>query len=106
MAVFLQSALSGILIGGVYSLIGIGLTLIFGVMRVINFAQGELVMVGMYCTFWLFVLAGIDPFLSVVVTIPALFPLGALLPRRLIKRVLVSLPHTQTLLIIRLGLGL
>jgi len=76
MAVLLQSIFSGVLIGGVYALIGIGLTLIFGVMRVINFAQGELVMIGMYCTFFLFKLAGIDPFLSVVLTMPALFLLG------------------------------
>src|SRR2546430_16077099 len=90
MAFFLQSVLSGILIGGVYALTGIGLTLIFGVMRVINFAQGDLVMVGMYCTFWLFVLLGIDPFLSVVLTMPALFLLGALLQRTVINRVLRS----------------
>src|SRR2546427_1365150 len=106
MAVFLQSALSGILIGGVYALTGIGLTLIFGVMRVINFAQGELVMVGMYCTFWLFVLLGIDPFLSVVLTMPALFLLGALLQRTLINRVLDALPQNQILLTIGIGLVL
>src|SRR2546428_795613 len=106
MAVFLQSALSGILIGGVYALTGIGLTLIFGVMRVINFAQGDLVMVGMYCTFWLFVLLGIDPFLSVVLTMPALFLLGALLQRTLINRVLDALPQNQILLTIGIGLVL
>ena len=106
MAVFLQSVLSGILIGGVYALIGIGLTLIFGVMRVINFAQGELVMVGMYCTFWLFVLLGIDPFLSVVLTMPTLFLLGALLQRTLINRVLDALPQNQILLTIGIGLVL
>src|SRR5438128_12109230 len=96
MAVFLQSVLSGVLIGGVYALTGIGLTLIFGVMRVINFAQGELVMVGMYCTFWLFVLLGIDPFLSVVLTMPALFLLGALLQRTLINRVLDARSEEHT----------
>ncbi len=106
MAVLLQSILSGVLIGGVYALIGIGLTLIFGVMRVINFAQGELVMIGMYCTFFLFKLAGIDPFLSVVLTMPALFLLGAALQSTLINRVLDALPQNQILLTIGIGLVL
>ncbi len=106
MAVLMQSILSGILIGGVYALIGIGLTLIFGVMRVINFAQGELVMVGMYVTFFLFKGLGIDPFLSVVLTMPALFLLGALLQRSLINQVLDALPQNQILLTIGIGLVL
>ena len=106
MATLIQSILSGVLIGGIYALIGIGLTLIFGVMRIINFAQGDLVMVGMYCTFWVFVLLGIDPFLSVVITMPALFLLGALLQRGLINRVLDALPQNQILLTIGIGLVL
>ena len=106
MAVLMQSILSGILIGGVYALIGIGLTLIFGVMRVINFAQGELVMVGMYVTFFLFKGLGMDPFVSVVITLPALFVLGALLQRTLINRVLDALPQNQILLTIGMGLVL
>src|SRR5438270_2690885 len=106
MAVLMQSIFSGVLIGGVYALTGIGLTLIFGVMRVINFAQGELVMVGMYSTFWVFVLLGVDPFVSVLVTMPVLFLLGALLQRTLINRVLDALPQNQILLTIGIGLVL
>jgi branched-chain amino acid transport system permease protein len=106
LAVLIQSILSGILIGGIYALIGIGLTLIFGVMRVINFAQGDLVMVGMYVTFFLFKGLGMDPFLSVVLTMPALFLLGALLQRTLINQVLDALPQNQILLTIGIGLVL
>jgi branched-chain amino acid transport system permease protein len=104
MTVFVQSLLSGILVGGVYALIGIGLTLIFGVMRVINFAHGDLLMVGMYLTFYLFTLAGIDPFLSIVVVIPVMFLFGAFLQTVFIQRVLDALPQNQILLTIGLGL--
>jgi branched-chain amino acid transport system permease protein len=104
MTVFLQSAISGLLVGGVYALIGIGLTIIFGVMRVINFAHGELLMVGMYLTFFAFALAGIDPFLSIVVVIPIMFLFGAILQKVFINRVLNALPQNQILLTIGLGL--
>ncbi len=104
MTVFVQSLLSGILVGGVYALTGIGLTLIFGVMRVINFAHGDLLMVGMYLTFYLFTLAGIDPFLSIVIVIPIMFVFGAVLQTVFIQRVLNALPQNQILLTIGLGL--
>jgi branched-chain amino acid transport system permease protein len=104
MTVFLQSLISGILVGGVYALIGIGLTLIFGVMRIINFAHGELLMVGMYVTYFVFLLLGIDPFLSIVIVIPAMFLFGALLQKVIINRVLNALPQNQILLTIGLGL--
>jgi branched-chain amino acid transport system permease protein len=104
MEIFVQSLISGILIGGVYALIGIGLTLIFGVMRVINFAHGELLMLGMYATYYLFTLAHIDPFLSIVITIPLMFLCGALLQKVLINRILGALPQNQILLTIGLGL--
>jgi len=104
MTVFFQSLLSGVLIGGVYALIGIGLTIIFGVMRIINFAHGDIMMIGMYLTYNLFTLAGIDPFLSVLITIPIMFAFGALLQRMFINRVLDALPQNQILLTIGLGL--
>ncbi len=104
MTVFLQSLISGVLVGGVYALIGIGLTIIFGVMRVINFAHGDLLMVGMYLTYFAFTLLGVDPFLSVLLVIPVMFLFGALLQRVFINRVLDALPQNQILLTIGLGL--
>ncbi len=104
MIVFLQSLISGILIGGVYALIGIGLTIIFGVMRVINFAHGDILMVGMYLTYNLFTLLGMDPFLSIVVSIPLMFLFGAFLQKVFINRMLGALPQNQILLTIGLGL--
>ncbi|HTN51592.1 MAG TPA: branched-chain amino acid ABC transporter permease [Anaeromyxobacter sp.] len=104
MTVFLQSVLSGILVGGVYALIGIGLTIIFGVMRVINFAHGDLLMLGMYATWLLFAHLGIDPFLSVVIVAPLLFLWGAFLQKVFVNRVLDALPQNQILLTIGLGL--
>ena len=104
MIVFFQSLLSGVLIGGVYALIGIGLTIIFGVMRIINFAHGDIMMIGMYLTYNLFALAGIDPFLSIAITIPIMFVFGALLQKLFINRVLNALPQNQILLTIGLGL--
>ena len=104
MAIFLQALISGILIGGVYALIGIGLTMIFGVMRIINFAHGDILMVGMYVTFFLFTLLHVDPFVSILVTGPLLFLFGAFLQKVVVNRVLGALPQNQILLTIGLGL--
>jgi branched-chain amino acid transport system permease protein len=86
--------ISGILLGGVYALFASGLNLIFGVMRVINIAHGDLMMLGAYATFWLFTLVGFNPVLSLVVTMPLLFLLGMLLERVFVERIV-----SQTLLI-------
>jgi branched-chain amino acid transport system permease protein len=104
MAVFMQSLISGILIGGVYALIGIGMTLIFGVMRVINFAHGDILMVGMYLTYLAFSVLGIDPFVSVLLTFPLMFLFGGVLQRVFIHRVLKAVAQNQILLTIGLGL--
>ena len=104
MEIFVQSLISGILIGGVYALIGIGLTIIFGVMRVINFAHGDILMVGMYGTYYLFAIGHVDPFLSIIITIPLMFLFGAALQKLFINRILGALPQNQILLTIGLGL--
>jgi branched-chain amino acid transport system permease protein len=106
MEIFVQSLISGILIGGVYALIGIGLTIIFGVMRIINFAHGELLMLGMYATYFLYTVLHVDPFLSIFITIPLLFVFGALLQKFLVNRILGALPQNQILLTIGVGLVL
>jgi branched-chain amino acid transport system permease protein len=66
----------GLLLGGIYSLVSVGLNLIFGVIRIVNFAQGEFVMLGMYGTFAASVAIGMDPYLAVPIVVPALFLLG------------------------------
>ncbi|HVO20554.1 MAG TPA: branched-chain amino acid ABC transporter permease [Anaeromyxobacter sp.] len=106
MILFLQSLLSGVLMGGVYALVGIGLTLVFGVMRIVNFAHGELVMLGMYLAWFLFTRLGWDPYLSLVVVAPALFLWGALLQAAVVGRALHALPENQMLLTIGLGLAM
>jgi branched-chain amino acid transport system permease protein len=88
LATVAQTVVNGLLIGGVYALVSIGVTLIFGVVKIVNFAQGEFVMLGMYISFFLATRYGIDPLASLVVSMPALFIVGVLLQRFLIRRVL------------------
>jgi branched-chain amino acid transport system permease protein len=83
-----QAVVNGLLIGGIYALVSIGVTLIFGVVKIVNFAQGEFVMIGMYITFFLSASFGIDPLVSLAVSMPVLFLIGMLLQHYLIRRVL------------------
>ncbi|HEV2300606.1 MAG TPA: branched-chain amino acid ABC transporter permease [Stellaceae bacterium] len=83
-----QAVVNGLLIGGIYALVSIGVTLIFGVVKIVNFAQGEFVMIGMYISFFLATRFGIDPLASLAVSMPVLFILGVLFQHFLIRRVL------------------
>jgi branched-chain amino acid transport system permease protein len=87
-AVIAQALVNGLLIGGIYALVSIGVTLIFGVVKIVNFAQGEFVMLGMYISYGLATHLGLDPVASLVVSMPALFLAGMVLQRVLIRRVL------------------
>mgnify|MGYP001588892265 CR=1 FL=1 len=64
---------NSIVMGGVYGLTALGLTLIFGVMKVINFAHGSFLMAAMYLTYYVFVWTGIDPYPGMLITLPLLF---------------------------------
>jgi branched-chain amino acid transport system permease protein len=101
-----QSLVSGLLIGGVYSLVAMGLTLIFGVLGIINFAHGALMALGMYITYFAFATFGLDPYLSLALSIPILFLFGAALQRFVINKVMDAPEHNQLLLTLGLGLVL
>lgn len=91
----LQVAVNGLLLGGIYALIAIGLTLIFGVVRIINFAQGEFLMIGMFATFWAFGILKIDPYIALFIFTPLLFILGMATERVVIKPIQNAPPLAQ-----------
>lgn len=104
MDIFAQTLLTGIFLGGVYGLIAMGLSLVFGVMRVINFAHGNFVLLGMYAILALYTSLGISPFWGILVVIPIGILLGALLQRVLISRVIGSGDLPQLLLTLGLAI--
>lgn len=85
--ILLQTLASGVLIGLIYALVAIGLTLIFGVMDIVNFAHGEFLMFGMYSSFWLYALYALDPVFTLPLTALMLFALGVLIYRLVISRI-------------------
>jgi len=86
--ILLQTLLSGLLIGLVYALVAVGLTMIFGVMDIVNFAHGEFLMFGMYASFWLFSLYRLDPMFTLPLTALMLFALGAAVYQTVIRRII------------------
>ncbi len=109
MEVLIQTLVSGLLIGGIYALIGIGMSLIMGVMKIINLAHGQLMMVAMYITYVLFEALGLDPYFSLFIAMPCLFVLGAVIQKFLLNPLLKVdsiLPENQVLMTVGVGMVL
>ncbi len=83
-----QQIVNGLLIGFIYSLIAIGLTLIWGVMNIVNFAHGDFLMLGMFTSFWLYTLYGLDPLFSIPICTALLFVIGMLIYRFIVSKVM------------------
>ena len=99
-----QAIVTGLLIGGVFGLVAMGLTLIFGVLDIINFAHGALLTIGMYATFVLYDRFGIDPYLAILITVPLLFLIGVIIQRTIIHPARNAPAHNQLLLTLGLAL--
>jgi len=108
MSSFMQTLVFGIFAGAIYGIAAMGLALVFGVLKILNIAHGELVMLGGYVGFWAFSSLGLDPFLSLIIVIPAIFIVGIILDR-VIYRNIVRLMGEEKLknsLLVSFGLGL
>jgi branched-chain amino acid transport system permease protein len=102
----LQLVINGLLLGGMYALISIGLTLIFGVLEIINFAHGEFLMLAMYASFWLFQLYGIDPYVSLLIILPLFFFVGVAVQKVTIQPILNAPPLNQIFMTVGLSMVL
>ena len=103
-SILLAATINGLLIGGIYTLVASGLTLIYGVLHIINFAHGSLLMLAMFGVYFLLTKLGVDPYLSLVVMVPTMFALGYVLYRGLIGK--LAHGKDENILLITLGLSI
>jgi len=109
MTLFIQSIIEGLLLGGIYALVAVGMTLIMGVMEIINLAHGSLMMVAMYVVYACYTAFGLNPYIGMFVALPVMFVIGYLLQKYSIRRVTevdTLLPETQVLLTLAIGMAL
>jgi len=108
MGLFMQTLLFGIFAGAIYGIAAMGLALVFGVLKILNIAHGELVMLGGYAGFWAFSALGLDPFLSLIIVIPAIFIVGLILDRVVYRNIVRQMGEVKikNSLLVSFGLGL
>jgi branched-chain amino acid transport system permease protein len=107
MEVFFQTLVAGVLKGGLYALIGIGMTLIMGVMGIINLAHGQMMMLAMYLTYVCFHFLGLDPYVTLLVSVPGLFLIGVGVQKYTLNPLLKVeslLPENQVLMTVGVGM--
>ncbi|MFV0436078.1 MAG: branched-chain amino acid ABC transporter permease [Desulfopila sp.] len=107
MLYMLEDTINGILMGSIYGLTAMGLTVIFGVLKVINFAHGSLLMVAMYVTYWAVTLTGIHPYLALIVVVPIMFLFGYVLQALVIKPIFIAEKNVRepiTVIIVTTGI--
>jgi branched-chain amino acid transport system permease protein len=98
-----QVLINGIVLGGIYGFVAIGLAIIFGTLKVVNFAHGSFLMLAMYSSYWQVVLFGIDPYLSTFFNAIIFFPLGFVLQRFFLSR-FEDMPFSNSPMLITMGL--
>ncbi len=101
-----QNIVGGLLVGSLYGLAGLGLSLVFGVLKILNVAHGELIMLGGYAAFWMFSVFGLDPFLALLLVIPLLFCVGWALHRGLFHRIVQFDQESRIKSSLLIGFGL
>ena len=104
LSILFASVLNGITTGAVYALIALGLTLIYGVLHIINFAHGASLMVALYGVYFLREKIGIDPYLALTIVVPAMFAFGYVLQRGIINR--ASHGKDENILLVTLGISI
>jgi branched-chain amino acid transport system permease protein len=104
LSIFGAAVINGLLLGGIYTLVAVGLTLIYGVLHIINFAHGSLLMIAMYAVYYLLTMAGVDPYVSLPFMVLGMFGLGYVLYRGVIGR--FSHGRDENILLITLGLSI
>ena len=100
----LGSAISGVFLGSIYALVALGLTLIYGVLHIINFAHGALLMLAMYAVFFLWKLLGLDPYLAMLIVVPGAYIFGSGLQRGVIGK--ASHGRDEIILLVTLGVSI
>lgn len=95
MVAFRDIAIAGLLLGGLYALVAVGMSLQYGVARVLNVAHGEFIMVGAFITFWMFTNIGLNPLLSILISGPVMFIIGFLLHKTLYRSLMRSAPNVN-----------
>src|SRR5919202_3774026 len=98
----IQALINGLLLGGVYAIASLGLTLVFGVMRVVNFAQAAFLMLGMYVAYFAWLYVGLDPLVGSLVAFAAVFAPGAFVQRTFITPILQAPQLSQVFLTVGL----